>query len=79
MVAAESGVLEVHVAPLRFLQGNAVAFSKGDRIEVVGSMVIYEGHDAMIARKITRGSETFAVRGPDGRPLWVERMRAYVR
>jgi hypothetical protein len=79
MLKTDSGVLEVHVAPLRFLQGNGVSFNKGDRIEVVGSMVIYEGHDAMIARKITRGDETFAFRQPDGRPLWVERRRLYVR
>jgi hypothetical protein len=79
MLRTDSGVLEVHVAPLRFLQGNSVSFNKGDRIQVVGSMVIYEGHDAMIARKITRGDETFAFRGPDGRPLWVERLRTYVR
>jgi hypothetical protein len=79
MLKTDAGILEVHVAPLRFLQGNGVSFSKGDQIEVVGSMVIYEGHDAMIARKITRGDETLAFRQPNGRPLWVERSRAYVR
>lgn len=79
MVKTDTGTLEVHVAPLRFLQGNGVSFSKGDQIQVVGSMVIYQGHDAMIARKITRGDETFAFRQPSGRPLWVERSHAYVR
>jgi hypothetical protein len=79
MLKTNTGILEVHVAPRRFLEGNGVSFNQGDRIEVVGSMVIYESHDAMIARKITRGDETFAFRQPDGRPLWVERSRAYVR
>jgi hypothetical protein len=79
MVKTDTGVVEVHVAPRRFLDGNGVRFSKGDQIAVVGSMVIYQGHDAMIARKITRGDETFAFRRPDGRPLWVERLRTYVR
>jgi len=79
MVKTVDGMLEVHVAPLRFLQGNGVNFRKGDQIEVVGSMVVYEGHDAMIARKITRGDETFAVRQVNGRPLWVEPSRTYVR
>jgi hypothetical protein len=79
MLKTDTSLLEVHVAPLRFLQGNGVSFSKGDQIQVVGSMVIYEGHDAMIARKITRGDDTFAFRQPDGRPLWVERSRTYVR
>jgi hypothetical protein len=78
MVKTARGMLEVHVAPLRFLQGNGVNFRKGDQIEVVGSMVVYEGHDAMIARKITRGDETFAFRQVNGRPLWVEPSRTYV-
>jgi len=79
MLKTDTGVLEVHVAPLRFLQGNGVSFSQGDQIAVVGSTVTYEGHDAMIARKITRGDQTFAFRQPDGRPLWVERLRTYWR
>jgi len=79
MLRTDSGILQVHVAPRRFLQGNGVSFSKGDQIAVVGSTVTYQGHDAMIARKITRGDQTFAFRQPDGRPLWVERLRTYVR
>ena len=79
MLRTDTGILEVHVAPRRFLQGNGVSFSKGDQIAVVGSTVIYQGHDAMIARKITRGDQTFAFRQPNGRPLWVERLRTYVR
>ncbi|HXZ33933.1 MAG TPA: hypothetical protein VEH30_16775 [Terriglobales bacterium] len=79
MLKSDGGVLEVHVAPLRFLQGNSLSFRKGDHVKVVGSMVTYEGHEAMIARKITRGDETFAFRQPNGRPLWVERSRTFVR
>lgn len=74
-----SGILEVHVAPRRFLQGNQISFNKGDEVSVAGSMVNYQDHPAMIARKITRGDQTFAVRQPDGRPLWVEPLHFYVR
>lgn len=79
ILRTDAGLIEVHVAPVRYLQGNGVTFNKGDRIEAVGSEVDYEGHDAMIARKITRGDETFAFRQVDGRPLWVERQRLYFR
>ena len=71
--------LQVHVAPRRFLHGNGVSFSKGDQIAVVGSTVTYEGHDAMIARKITRGDQTYAFRQPNGTPLWIESMHPYLR
>ena len=79
MLKTDTGILQVHVAPRRFLQGNGVSFSKGYQIAVVGSTVTYEGHDAMIARKITRGDQTFAFRQPNGGPLWVERSRTFVR
>lgn len=79
MLKTDTGILQVHVAPRRFLQGNGVSFNKGDQIAVVGSTVTYEGREAVIARKITRGDQTFAFRQPDGRPLWVEPMRTYVR
>jgi len=79
MLKTDAGILQVHVAPRRFLHGNGVSFSKGDQIAVVGSTVTYEGHDAMIARKITRGDQTYAFRQPDGTPLWIENMRTYVR
>ena len=78
MLRTDTGILQVHVAPRRYLQGNDVSFSPGDQIAVVGSNVIYQGHDAMIARKITRGDQTFAFRQPDGTPLWVERLGSYV-
>jgi hypothetical protein len=74
-----AGILQVNVAPRRFLHGNGVSFSKGDQIAVVGSTVTYEGHDAIIARKITRGDQTYAFRQPDGTPLWIESMHPYVR
>jgi hypothetical protein len=79
ILKTDAGTLQVHVAPRRFLQGNGVSFSKGDQIGVVGSTVTYEGHDAMIARKIARGDQTFALRQPDGTPLWLEHLGTYVR
>jgi len=68
----ENGAVQVHVAPQRFLRGNNLSFSKGDQIQVVGSRIIYEGHDALIARTVVRGTQTMAFRKPNGRPVWVE-------
>jgi len=72
MVKTENGVLQIHVAPKRFLRGNNVSFSKGDQIQVVGSRIIYQGHDALIARTVVRGNQTVAFREPNGKPVWVE-------
>ena len=72
MLKTENGTFQVHVAPRRFLRGNNLSFSKGDQIQVVGSRIIYQGQDALIARTVVRGNQTVAFREPNGKPLWVE-------
>jgi hypothetical protein len=70
-VKTENETVQVHVAPTRFLRNNNVSFSKGDQIQVVGSRIIYHGHNAMIARTATLGGQTVAFRETNGHPLWV--------
>ena len=72
ILQTENGTIQVHVAPGRFLRGNGLSFAKGDQVEVVGSRFNYKGADTLIARKISRGNETFAFRKPSGKPLWME-------
>lgn len=72
LVKTEDGILQVHVAPTRFLSDKKLSFSKGDQIQVVGSRIIYHGHEAVIARRVTRRNETMAFREPNGKPIWVE-------
>jgi DNA/RNA endonuclease YhcR with UshA esterase domain len=71
-LATENGMVEVHVAPSRFLLGKHWQFFRGDQVEVIGSRIIYRGHEALIARTIIRGTQTVALRKIDGKPLWVE-------
>jgi hypothetical protein len=71
-LATESGPVQVHVAPSRFLEGENWQFSRGDEVEVVGSRIVFQGHDALIARTIVRGAQTVALRRGDGKPLWAE-------
>jgi hypothetical protein len=47
LVKTEEGTLQVHVAPTRFLRDQKLSFSKGDQIQVVGSRIIYNGHEAL--------------------------------
>ena len=67
-----NGTILVHVAPGRFLRGNGLSFAKGDQVEVVGSKFKYNGVDTLIARRVSRGNETFAFRKPSGKPVWME-------
>jgi len=61
----------VHVAASRFMKEYEISFAKGDEIQVLGSKVKLEGHEeAILAREITRGQNTYAFRDKQGRPLW---------
>jgi hypothetical protein len=72
MVATANGSVEVHVAPSRFLAGQKWEFFRGDPVEVLGSKIVFHGHDALIARTIVRRDQIIALRDVGGRPLWTE-------
>jgi len=38
----------------------------------VGTPIVFQGNQALIARTIVRGNKEMAVRRLDGKPLWVE-------
>lgn len=71
MVKMENGTIQIHVAPTRFLRSNYLSFNKGDQVKVVGSRIIYQGHEAIIARTATLSGQTVAFRETNGHPLWV--------
>jgi DNA/RNA endonuclease YhcR with UshA esterase domain len=72
IISTDKGMMQVHVAPARFLNGQKWQFFRGDQVEVVGSRIVFQGHEALIARSIIRGTQTVAVRQADGKPLWVD-------
>jgi hypothetical protein len=70
VVKMSSGEIHVHAGPGAFLASKKIAFQKGDKIEVVGSLVKGEGFEAILARQIKRGSEVLTLRDASGKPLW---------
>lgn len=62
--------IEVHVAATKYVKNYEMVFAKGDKVEVLGSRVQFNGADAIIAREITRGQDTFTFRDGNGKPLW---------
>ena len=70
VVKSEAGTHEVHLGPTSFLAEKNLTFAKGDPIEVTGSMVKFEGAEAVIAREVKVGDKTMALRNAQGIPLW---------
>lgn len=63
----------VHVAPARFLRQQDIRFEPGQKIDVVGARVKFEGKESILAREIARGSEVLLLRDHSGSPLWANK------
>lgn len=66
----DTEVIELHLAATKYTKSYEIVFNKGDQIEVVGSRVKFQGADTILAREITRGTDTFTFRDGDGKPVW---------
>ena len=71
MLKAENGtVVEVHLAPTKFMKEYGLVVVPGDNVEVLGSSVTIDGTAALVAREITHGQETLVFRDAAGKPAW---------
>jgi hypothetical protein len=69
LLKTADGVTQIHLAPVRIMSGQNLHFARGDQLQVVGSKVRIAGQNGIIAREITRGSETFTLRDREGKLL----------
>jgi hypothetical protein len=70
MLEADGQVMDVHAGPTWFLEREGLALSKGDTIEVVGSVVEEGGTPFLIAREIKKGTQQVKLRDEQGMPAW---------
>jgi hypothetical protein len=71
-LTAQSGadVFDIYIGPSEFVKVFDIAFAKGDKIQVIGSRVIFEGSTVVLAREATLRNVTFLLRDKQGEPLW---------
>lgn len=65
-----SGKFDVEVGPATFLASEKFQFAKGDKVQVTGSRITYQGHDIILAREIRMDGRTLTLRDADGIPTW---------
>ena len=63
-------MLEVMLGPVTWLNEQAEPFEKGDAVTVVGSRIMLDGKPALIAKTLTFGDTTIALRDDAGLPKW---------
>jgi len=71
VVKTDKGLVTVHLALSKFLSEYGFNFAKGDQVEIIGAKAkVGDDENAILARKIERGNQTFTFRDKNGKPLW---------
>jgi|SRR5450432_268948 len=71
MLEALNGkVYEVHLAPAAFTKTFDMVFTPGEKVDVIGNTLVFEGKDAILARQVKHGNETVTFRDRKGNPSW---------
>ena len=65
-----SEIIEVHLAPAKFVKDYDIVFKPGDKVQVTGVKFVFDGKPAMLARLVVDGQSTFAFRNDKGQPQW---------
>jgi hypothetical protein len=76
-VKSGSETLDVYVGPADFMKIFGVTFVKGDKVEAIGSRVMFGDGDIVLAAEIRIADVTIVLRDKNGVPYWRDRGRRY--
>lgn len=62
--------IHVHLGPSWYLDNQEMELKIGDKVEVTGSRVTFDGKPAVIASRVVRGDQMLQLRDSNGVPLW---------
>lgn len=66
----DTETISVHLGPAWFMDNQETGLAVKDRIEVIGSRIVFEGKPALVAREVRKGDQVLRLREEDGTPLW---------
>lgn len=69
VVKTESDTIPVHLGPVWYMNEQD-SLNTGDKIEVTGSRITYEGAPAIIAATVKKNEMTLRLRDQNGYPVW---------
>ena len=62
--------IAVHLGPAWFMDSQVLNIEPGDRVEIMGSRITFEGKPALIAARVTKEGEILTLRDGSGVPVW---------
>jgi hypothetical protein len=67
---SEGQALDVHLGPTWYLEREGLELSKGDPVEVTGSVVDTDDDRFLVARELKKGAKVLTLRDERGVPVW---------
>jgi hypothetical protein len=71
MLKTDKGVVNVMMAPEKFLKEIEVTFAKGDALQVTGSQATVGDAPVLLAREVNRNGDVMTMRDESGKGAWV--------
>jgi hypothetical protein len=62
--------IPVHLGPSWYMEKQAVTIAPGDKVEVTGSRITYQGQPAIVAQEVKKGGQVLKLRDANGVPAW---------
>lgn len=66
----EKETIPVHLGPSWYMEKQAVTIAQGDKVEVTGSRITYQGQPTIIAQEVKKGGQVLKLRDAAGVPAW---------
>lgn len=70
ILKTDKGTISVHLGPSWYIENQDIKIDPGDKVEVKGSRVTFEGKPAIIAAEVKKGNEILKLRDEKGFPIW---------
>jgi hypothetical protein len=62
--------IPVHLGPSWYVEKQPVTVAQGDKVEVTGSRITYQGKPAIVAQEVKKGDQVLKLRDANGVPAW---------
>ena len=69
-VKTEKETIDVHLGPGWYIENQDVKLTPGDKVEIKGSRITFQGKPVIIAAEVKKGEETLKLRDESGFPVW---------
>jgi hypothetical protein len=70
VVKTDKETIPVHLGPAWYIERLDTKLDKGEKVEVKGSRITFNGKPAIIAAEVRKGDSLLMLRGSAGIPVW---------